>query len=117
MSTAQLKSNDDVDAILKIALRASEPSSDELRDRLTKSAEELGISPEQLADAEARYQTEGALARFQSLRISLFRQRAVTAGLGCVLMILIGSFMERSSSQWMIALPLLMGAVLIRSYL
>jgi hypothetical protein len=54
-----LKTGEDVDAILRIALRQEHGSADELRDRLNRSADELGISPDALAKAEALYLAEG----------------------------------------------------------
>lgn len=53
-SEEHLKTDDDVEAILKLAIRKSS-SSPALRERLQMSAEELGISPEQLAQAEQEY--------------------------------------------------------------
>ena len=60
-------SGEDVDAILKIALRQEHGSSDELRQRLTRSAEELGISPEALAKAEEVYLAEAQKADEQQI--------------------------------------------------
>ena len=57
-----LKSGEDVDAILRIALQQEQGSADELRQRLTRSAEELGISPEALAHAEKVYLAEAQKA-------------------------------------------------------
>ncbi|MEI8282837.1 MAG: hypothetical protein WCG75_10565, partial [Armatimonadota bacterium] len=62
-----LQSGEDVDAILKIALKQDHGSSDELRLRLTRSAEDLGISPEALAQAEQIYLAEGDQRRQQQL--------------------------------------------------
>ncbi len=58
MERETLKSGEDVDAILRIALRQEPGSADELRDRLNRSADELGISPESLAKAEELYRSE-----------------------------------------------------------
>lgn len=57
-SQDHLKTDDDVEEILRLAIRQSGASSDELRQRLEQSAQELGISPEQLAAAEAQYRAE-----------------------------------------------------------
>ena len=50
-----LKSDDDVDEILKIAVRKQGGSDLTLRERLQASAEELGISDSALAQAEQEY--------------------------------------------------------------
>lgn len=58
-----MKTGEDVDAILRIALQQEHGSADELRQRLTRSAEDLGISPEALARAEEVYLVEGERAK------------------------------------------------------
>ncbi len=77
-----LQSGEDVDAILKIALRQDHGSADELRLRLTRSAEELGISPEALAQAEKVYLAEGDRVREEQLLESKINRfmRAKRAG-------------------------------------
>lgn len=65
MHRDSLKSGEDVDAILKIALRQEPGSADELRERLNRSAEELGISPAALARAEELYLVEAQKAELQ----------------------------------------------------
>lgn len=67
MQRETLKSGEDVDAILRIALQQEHGSADELRQRLTRSAEDLGISPEALARAEEVYLVEGERAREQQM--------------------------------------------------
>lgn len=67
MERETLKSGEDVDAILRIALRQEPGSADELRLRLTRSAEDLGISPEALAQAEKLYLADGDQRRQQQL--------------------------------------------------
>ncbi len=62
-----LKTGEDVDAILRIALQQEHGSSDELRQRLTRSAEDLGISPEALARAEEVYLADEDNRRQQRL--------------------------------------------------
>lgn len=54
-----LESDSDVEAILGLALEKS-GSSASLRDRLHATAEELGISPEALAEAEEEYRRNKA---------------------------------------------------------
>ncbi|MBS1708923.1 MAG: 2TM domain-containing protein [Armatimonadetes bacterium] len=49
-----LQSDEDMEAILRLAVRRS-PFDDDLRSRLRQTADELGITPEQLAAAEAEY--------------------------------------------------------------
>lgn len=51
----KLTSNDDVDEILKLALRNQTGSDDTLRQRLQASASELGISSAELAKAEEEF--------------------------------------------------------------
>ena len=67
MQRETLKSGEDVDAILRIALQEEHGSADELRQRLTRSAEDLGISPEALAHAEKVYLAESRLAESRSV--------------------------------------------------
>lgn len=50
-----LQTDEDVDNILRLAVRNSHPEMGDLRARLHASAAELGISPEELAAAEASY--------------------------------------------------------------
>jgi hypothetical protein len=72
-----LKTGEDVDAILRIALQQEHGSTDELRQRLTRSAEDLGISPEALARAEEVYLAEGERHRNEQVlesRIGRFMQ-------------------------------------------
>lgn len=58
MQRETLKSGEDVEAILRIALQQEHGSVDELRQRLNRSAEDLGISPDALAKAEKLYLAE-----------------------------------------------------------
>lgn len=58
MAESNLRSGEDVEAILKIALRNELGTDHDLRRRLAQSAEELGISPEALAEAERQYLAE-----------------------------------------------------------
>ncbi|MBL8064913.1 MAG: 2TM domain-containing protein [Chthonomonadaceae bacterium] len=50
-----LKSDEDVEEILRLAVRGSNLEGASLRDRLTNSARELGISDDELARAEATW--------------------------------------------------------------
>lgn len=58
-----LQSDEDVEAILRLAVRGSSTTGENLRERLTAAANELGITPEQLAAAEKRYRSEIVLER------------------------------------------------------
>jgi hypothetical protein len=77
-----LKSGEDVDAILRIALQQEHGSADELRQRLTRSAEDLGISPDALARAEEIYLAEGERIRDEQILESKINRfmRAKQAG-------------------------------------
>ncbi len=55
MPEEQLKTDEDVEAILRLAVQQPSIDSADLRSRLTHSAAELGISEEQLRLAEAQY--------------------------------------------------------------
>lgn len=68
MPDHSLRTGEDVDAILKIALQNDIASSGELRHRLNQSASELGISPEALARAEEQYLLERKLDRFMAAK-------------------------------------------------
>jgi hypothetical protein len=50
-----LRSDDDVEAILRLAVNQNAGSSSDLRARLMETASELGLSPEQVAAAEREY--------------------------------------------------------------
>lgn len=56
----KLKSDDDVDEILKLALRLQTGDDEDLRARLIAAADELGISDTALAEAEEKYLKEQA---------------------------------------------------------
>ena len=51
----RLASDDDIDEILKLALRRQDGSGGDLRSRLNVAAQELGISDQDLEEAEAEY--------------------------------------------------------------
>ncbi len=53
--TERLASDEDVDEILKLALRRQDGSDGDLRGRLTVAAQELGISDQDLKAAETEY--------------------------------------------------------------
>ena len=71
MADNQVNSSEDVDAILRIALNKS-GGTDELRVRLQKSAEELGISPAALAQAEEEYRQTKLLVEYKKYRRNSF---------------------------------------------
>lgn len=59
MGESELRSDEDIDAILKIAVsRSGRLDSQTLRERLAASAAELGITPEQVAEAEEEWNRE-----------------------------------------------------------
>lgn len=64
----------DVDEILKIAVNKSSVSDDVLRERLQMSANELGISPETLAEAQREYALKRKDILAQNAREELVRQ-------------------------------------------
>ena len=53
-----LRSDQDIEEILKLAIRNTGASDEALRQRLNSAATELGISPEALAQAEAQYRAQ-----------------------------------------------------------
>jgi len=53
-----LKSDDDIEAILRLAVHQSSGSTGDLRARLMATADELGLTPEQVAAAEEAYRQE-----------------------------------------------------------
>lgn len=58
-----LQDDEDVEQILRIAISSPDVRRDQsLRDRLTKSAQELGLSPEQVRMAEEKWKVEKELA-------------------------------------------------------
>ncbi|HLP00208.1 MAG TPA: 2TM domain-containing protein [Fimbriimonas sp.] len=78
MADELLKSGEDVDAILRLALKHDHSSSDELRSRLLRSADELGVTPEQLARAEEEYREVRLLDKYEEFRKNAFRVDIVT---------------------------------------
>jgi hypothetical protein len=73
-----LQTGEDVDAILKIALNQEHGSIAELRDRLNRSAAELGISPEALAKAEEQYREEKKIDDFMKAKRMGFQAHVVS---------------------------------------
>lgn len=53
-----LKSDEDVEEILRLAVRSENFAGEDLRGRLVNSASELGISPEALAQAEQQWKAQ-----------------------------------------------------------
>lgn len=81
-----LRSGEDVEAILKIALRNEHGSVQELRDRLARSADELGISPEALAKAEEQYRIEAKVDKYMAAKQAGFKASLLTYGAVTVLL-------------------------------
>ncbi len=86
MAEPLLRSGEDVEAILKIALRNEHGSVDELRERLARSADELGISPEALAQAEEQYRKEAKIDKYMAAKQAGFRSSLITYGAITVLL-------------------------------
>ena len=86
MAEPVLRSGEDVEAILKIALRNEHGSVAELRERLSRSADELGISPEALARAEEQYRAEAKVDKYMVAKQSGFRASLITYGAVTVLL-------------------------------
>ncbi len=68
-----LMTEEDVDEVLKLALRRQGRADEDLRSRLVAAAEELGISPEELVLAEEEY----ALSKEERKEFHEFKQRQV----------------------------------------
>lgn len=104
-----LQSDADIEAILKIAVREDHTSGD-LRARLQASAQELGVSPEALAVAEAKWREQRELElvkqkdeelfaeyrkeEIQGFKVHLFWYLAVNSFLLCV------NLFTRSDGPW-----------------
>lgn len=73
-----LRSDDDVDEILKLALRKQGRADADLRSRLSAAAEELGITPAELAEAEAEYavtkEEQKEFVEFRGRQVREFRE-------------------------------------------
>lgn len=76
-----LQSDEDIEAILKIAVQQTGRHDPTLRDRLHAAANELGISPEELQAAERKFTRESkiksALAEYDRYRKRDFRNHFV----------------------------------------
>jgi hypothetical protein len=73
VTESELRNDDDVEAILKLAInQASVDGGRSLRERLNASAQELGLTPEQIQEAERIYfnkeREAQELAEFKSLQ-------------------------------------------------
>lgn len=71
--TDALTTEEDVDEVLKLALRKQGRADHDLRDRLLAAAEELGISAEELEEAELEY----AQSKEERKEFVEFKQRQV----------------------------------------
>ena len=83
MSESELRNDDDIEAILKIAVsQAGGIEAQTLRERLMASASELGLTPEQVAAAERKWVAEEKerrdLAEFTAIRKRAFWGKAAT---------------------------------------
>ncbi len=86
MAEPVLRSGEDVEAILRIALRNEHGSVEELRERLARSADELGISPEALAQAEEQYREQAKVDKYMVAKQAGFRASLITYGAITVLL-------------------------------
>lgn len=77
-----ITTDEDVDAVLKLALRKQGQGDLALRDRLTAAADELGITPEELRLAEKEYAKEKAeraeFLEFRGKQLRDFREHFFT---------------------------------------
>lgn len=122
MSDEQLRTDEDVEAILRLAVQQSSTSTEDLRSRLTMSAAELGISEEQLLRAESEYFREKEAARLREEREAkdkIVREQerkgrlwrvfggigAAAAVVGVIALMNTGAF--RGGSFFMIIIPLM----------
>lgn len=69
-SSEHLNSDEDVEAILRLAIRQNSATSENLQDRLKLSAQELGISDAQLAAAEEAYRKEKLSQQAEQTRVA-----------------------------------------------
>lgn len=58
MPEEHLRSDDDIEAILHLAVQQNSSGSEDLRARLLSAADELGLTPEQIEAAEEAYRAE-----------------------------------------------------------
>jgi hypothetical protein len=72
-----LNSSEDVDEILKIAIRKSAVGGDELRYRLEQSASELGIPAEALVAAEREHRIKKMLVKYKRAQAAAFNYHLV----------------------------------------
>lgn len=121
MPEEHLRSDEDVEEILKLAMEKSSVDGDLLRQRLTSTARELGISEEQLQEAEEEYRAkrealaaqeaeEAARAREQKESRSRFWRSMAIQGLFAALALLFIVVASGSSGvhfAWFMWFPLI----------
>lgn len=100
MPESELRSGDDVEAILKIALRNELKTDNDLRRRLTQSAEELGISPEALASAERQYLVEQRIEEYMRVQRKEMRTQVAAFVGGNLLMHVIWALVMFGQFYW-----------------
>lgn len=116
MSESELRSDDDIEAILKIAVsQAGGIEAQTLRERLMASASELGLTSEQVAAAESKWAAEEKerrdLAEFTAMRKRAFWGRASTVAVLSVFLIAANLFDDRSV-DWAPWIVLILGVQL-----
>ena len=95
-----LRSGEDVEAILKIALRNEHGSAEELRERLFRSADELGISPEALAKAEEQYRSEAKIDKYMEAKHAGFKASLMIYGATSILLHVIYFIVMAGKFYW-----------------
>lgn len=100
----ELRNDDDVEAILRIAVnQASISGGQSLRERLLAAADELGLTPEQIAEAEKKYfieqQEKAELAEFTKHQRNEYMEHA-GAFLGVNATLFVINFLTAGHISW-----------------
>lgn len=102
--TERLASDEDVDEILKLALRRQDGSDGDLRSRLADAAQELGISDQALRDAEEEYLREKAdtqeFLEFKSRRRRELREHVFAYVIVNAMLVAINLFTTSGRLTW-----------------
>lgn len=75
MGNESLRSGQDVEAILRLAIQSGTETGGDLRDQLQRSADELGISREALTKAEDRFVATLKIERFMKAKRQGFQSK------------------------------------------
>lgn len=116
----ELRNDEDVEAILRIAVKQTGISGGQsLRERLLAAADELGLTPEQIAEAERQYfeeQSEKAeLAEFKKHQRNEYMEH-LGAYLGVNAVLLIVNYMTEGHISWAWWVLLLWGIGLVTGF-